>query len=558
MTATVPFDFALLGSGFATSVLATVLQRMGYRCLLLESGQHPRFAIGESSTPIADQILLDLATDFDLPEIAALGRWSTAKDLEGVHVGCKRGFTYCFHRPGEPVGGPTPVPRVLVPASPSLESADSHWHRASVDHFLWRTADRRGVVVREKTRVVDLEPTTTGDGWLLSLQGADGAERSQCHATFLIDGTGPARAVARLLETRASRAGSVPLESWAYSDPGDWRFATRSGSLFGHFQHAIDWRQLASVWGWRENQDPYPSELAAVHHVTDRGWLWHLGFDHGVVSLGWVLPYDAWGGLDERSTPADRMEFWRSELQRFPRLEAMYREARLIDPPDGLRFVARQQRYVGPAAGPNWLALPSTVGFVDPLHSTGIAHSLVSVQKIVRLLQRGLPLDEAHLRLYSERLRAEFWVMDQLVSLAYSSAGQPEKWEAAAMLYFAAAIAFEEARVQRRLAETLPGGTAANEEVASRSESASSPDPVTVHRQALMTNQGPWGTPDFLFANSQAWLERVARAHRLLQQRKSPSKGWLLSMSEIIGPLNTAGLCDPSVSGIYQYTTAEK
>ena len=51
------FDIAIVGSGFSGSLLAMIARRLGHRVLLLEKGKHPRFAIGESSTPLANLLL---------------------------------------------------------------------------------------------------------------------------------------------------------------------------------------------------------------------------------------------------------------------------------------------------------------------------------------------------------------------------------------------------------------------------------------------------------------------------------------------------------------------
>jgi len=45
-------DLANVGSGFGGSILAMVARRLGLRVALLERGRHPRFAIGESSSPL--------------------------------------------------------------------------------------------------------------------------------------------------------------------------------------------------------------------------------------------------------------------------------------------------------------------------------------------------------------------------------------------------------------------------------------------------------------------------------------------------------------------------
>ena len=47
-------DIAIVGSGFGGTLLAIIAQRLGRSAALLERGAHPRFAIGESSTPLAD------------------------------------------------------------------------------------------------------------------------------------------------------------------------------------------------------------------------------------------------------------------------------------------------------------------------------------------------------------------------------------------------------------------------------------------------------------------------------------------------------------------------
>src|SRR5258708_23866678 len=46
-------EVAIVGSGFAGSLMARCLAVLGYDVVLLERGTHPRFAIGESSTPLA-------------------------------------------------------------------------------------------------------------------------------------------------------------------------------------------------------------------------------------------------------------------------------------------------------------------------------------------------------------------------------------------------------------------------------------------------------------------------------------------------------------------------
>ena len=45
------YDVAVIGGGPAGATVATLLQRQGHRCLVLESAQFPRYHIGESLIP---------------------------------------------------------------------------------------------------------------------------------------------------------------------------------------------------------------------------------------------------------------------------------------------------------------------------------------------------------------------------------------------------------------------------------------------------------------------------------------------------------------------------
>src|SRR5436309_1240589 len=72
-------DVAILGAGFGGSLMALVLQRIGLRPVLIDRGTHPRFAIGESSTPIANLALGNLARRYDLPRIEPLAKYGSWK-----------------------------------------------------------------------------------------------------------------------------------------------------------------------------------------------------------------------------------------------------------------------------------------------------------------------------------------------------------------------------------------------------------------------------------------------------------------------------------------------
>ena len=88
------YDVAIAGSGFAGSLLAMIARRQGRSVILLEKGRHPRFAIGESSTPLSNLLLESLALRYNLPGILPLAKWGTWQhDYPNLDCGIKRGFS---------------------------------------------------------------------------------------------------------------------------------------------------------------------------------------------------------------------------------------------------------------------------------------------------------------------------------------------------------------------------------------------------------------------------------------------------------------------------------
>ncbi|MEX2174966.1 MAG: NAD(P)-binding protein, partial [Pirellulaceae bacterium] len=120
-------DVAIVGSGFAGSLMALVLGRLGRSCLLIDRAAHPRYAIGESSTPNADLMLLLLAERYDLPALAPLARYGTWQDrYPTVVCGLKRGFSYFHHVPHQPFAARADhAGELLVAASADERSSDT-------------------------------------------------------------------------------------------------------------------------------------------------------------------------------------------------------------------------------------------------------------------------------------------------------------------------------------------------------------------------------------------------------------------------------------------------
>jgi FADH2 O2-dependent halogenase len=416
-------EVAVIGSGFAGSLMARVLATLGYDVVLLERGTHPRFAIGESSTPLANLSLERLSKRYGLTDcydLAAHGRW--LEKFPDVRRGLKRGFTFYRHHPGDrPDDGRLVDERLLVAASPNAAVADSHWLRADVDHHFVRRAIAAGVDYRDR---VDLTGATIDDGGA-RLVGTRAGETLELRTDFVIDASGPGGFLAHQL--------AIPS--------GLERTETRSAIVFSHF----DGVRLMSDVIPNLPAGPYPDDWAAVHHVIDEGWMYSLRFDDGVTSAGFLLSPSGVGtlGLSGSVNPND---LWTRLLDRYPTIAASFRDARPLMP---LAFRPCIQHRLTRAAGARWAMLPHAYAFVDPLFSTGIAWSLRAVERLSLLFESResgtrVP-SESELARYEAMVAREADQIDRIVAGAYEAGAHFDLFAAHAMIYFAT-VSFSEVR----------------------------------------------------------------------------------------------------------------
>ena len=421
-------EIVVVGSGFAGSLVARVLAVLGYDVLLLERGKHPRFAIGESSTPLANLSLERLASRYgldDCHQLAAHGRW--VETHPSVRRGLKSGFTFYRHHPGARLGDERlAAERLLVAASPTEYVADSHWLRADVDHHFVRQAVYAGVDYRDR---VEVTGANIGDAGVELRARRDGVS-FEIRADFVIDASGPGGFLARQL--------SIPS--------GLGRTRTRSGIVFSHFEGV----RLASEIAPHFPRGPYPDDWAAVHHLIDEGWMYSLRFDHGVTSAGFVLSPRGAASLPSTAHSAD--EKWRALLERYPTIAAAFGDARATMP---MMQRDRIQHRLTRAAGKRWVLLPHAYAFVDPLFSTGIAWSLRAVERLAlsfETARNGHRVPEASaLERYEQLLGREADQIDRMVAGAYEAMAHFDLFAAQAMIYFAT-VSYAEVR-QRLVAD---------------------------------------------------------------------------------------------------------
>src|SRR5690348_6345537 len=169
--------------------MAMIARRLGRSVVLLERGRHPRVVIGESSTPLSNLLLEDLATKYNFPEVKSLAKWGTWQATHPeLACGLKRGFSFFHHVSGERQPFWTNRDRqLLVAGSPHNGVADTHWYRADVDSFLVEEARKLGV---EYLNQIELSECSGGDSGMC-LRGARAGHEITIEASYVIGATGP-------------------------------------------------------------------------------------------------------------------------------------------------------------------------------------------------------------------------------------------------------------------------------------------------------------------------------------------------------------------------------
>jgi len=414
-------DLAVIGSGFAGSLVSLVARRIGRSVMLLERGTHPRFAIGESSSPLANILLETLSDRYGLTRIRPLARWgSWRRTYPEIACGLKRGFTFYGHDPGQPFAGRSERDNeLLVAASPRDEIADTHWYRPDFDHFLVREAEAAGACYLDRTTIERVEER----GGRMFLSGDRAGERLSVSARLVVDASGPRGFLSRTLGLGEKRFAALP----------------RTEALYSHF-HGV--RRLSEMPEFQRSEvTPYPVDAAAVHHVFPEGWIWVLRFGNGVTSAG-VAATDR---LARELGFRDGAPAWDRLLLRLPSVAEQFRGAESLRPfVHQPRLSFRSAR----ASGPGWTLLPSAAAFVDPLLSTGFPLTLAGIERLARALEEnwGSPRLATRLENDARKTLFEADTAGLLVGALYATFSDFPLFAALAKLYFAAASYSEAAR----------------------------------------------------------------------------------------------------------------
>jgi len=363
------------------------------------------------------------------------------------------------------------------------------------DYFLATEAQKQNIPYFDN---VEISSLGNENHWIV--RGNRLEEALEIEASFLVDATGGSRLISEMLGNACSPK----------------KLHTNSWSIYNHFTGVAPWQEVLTELDGNIADHPFNCDDAALHHIFDDGWMWVLRFNNGITSAGFVFD----GHKKPVDTSQKSKQLWQLTIQQFPSIAKQFEFARPTRP-----FIrtGRMQRRTKKAAGENWVMLPNSAYFIDPLLSSGNAHTLIGIERITEIFQQhwGKTTLLNELAHYDTKLQLEIDFLDRLIHGCYSSFNDFDFFVSFSMYYFAGATYSEH---RRRLGLDCP-------------EDA------------------------FLFSHDAQFKVLVSDGFELLQDimvnqrsKKDSLLRFTKKVAEDIKPYNIAGLCKPERQNMYPYS----
>lgn len=318
-------DVLVMGAGPSGAIAAALLVQKGYKVLVLEKEQFPRFSIGESLLPQSMEFI-ERAGMLEAVQAGDFQFKNGAAFLRGdIYT------TFDFREKTSPGWGTT-----------------FQVQRAKFDKILADEAARFGADVRYRHEITAVD--VSGDKPRVEYRDADGVQHT-IEPKFLLDASGFGRVLPRLLDLH------VPS-----------KFPVRQ-ALFTHVEDNIsaDWFDRNKI-------------LITVHAAHPDVWFWLIPFANGTASLGVVAEkafLDQFEGSNEEKLFAI--------VGREAPLRDLLAKARPILP---VREIVGYSAGVKTLAGKGFALLGNAGEFLDPVFSSGVTIAMKSATLAADLLDR--------------------------------------------------------------------------------------------------------------------------------------------------------------------------
>jgi FADH2 O2-dependent halogenase len=392
------YDVLIVGAGIAGTMMGAILARKGLKVLMIEKGEHPRYAIGESTVPMSSILMTFLGVKYDVPEFHQLGLASkNGIDTKVMSTnGLKRAFGFVHHEQGKELD-----PDHFFQWGNTYRD-ENHLFREDVDQYLLYTAIRYGAEYLSATTITEVDVNDER----VFVKTKEGAEFT---ADFIYDSSGHNSLLSQNLKLR--------------EEPTRLRQSSRSG-----FTHMIDVKPFEEILP----TGPVPWSKTTLHHLFDGGWIWviamnnHAKSNNPLISIGYTLQTDKYGMAPPRDAEAE----FKSLLDKLPTAAKQFENAKLVR-----RWVAtgRLQYSTRQMVGDRFCLAAHCAGSVDALFSRGLVNTLEVTRSLVDPLLAAFK-DGVFKRERFEIVEQRFFKLlawnDSLVRQAVTSWREFEVWNA--------------------------------------------------------------------------------------------------------------------------------
>lgn len=320
-------DVIVIGAGPSGAIASALLNRRGWKVLVLEGQRFPRFSIGES--------LLSHCLDF----VAEAGMLPA---VEQAGFQYKNGAAFVW---GDKYGD-FDFSEKYTPGRNSTFQVQ----RAAFDKVLADEAQKQGVEIRYETRVTAVD--NSGSLPRVRAVDANGAEY-EVEGKFLLDASGFGRVLPKLLDLETPS--NFPVRNAVFTHVAD-----------GAAPDAFDRNKIQVI----------------VHPQHRDVWYWLIPFRNGRCSLGCVARKEFFAAC-----PAPLDERLRKLASEEPFLTRVLANATWDTPARELSGYAANVKSMH---GKGFALLGNAAEFLDPVFSSGVTIAMRSASVAAKLLDRQL------------------------------------------------------------------------------------------------------------------------------------------------------------------------
>lgn len=397
------YDVIILGTGIGGTMLAAILAKKGLSMLMIDAGSHPRFAIGESTTPDTSIRYKMLSLKYEVPEIAFLSTFYKLRDHVSPASGVKRAVSFLYHREGQEQN---PCESHQYPTLAPPMGPDCHFFRQDTDAFMLSVALQYGAEVRQQLQVSDISFTDDQ----VTLIGEKG---EKFRTRYLVDGAGFRSPLAKKFNLRL--------------DPNE--MSTNTRSIFTHMVGVKLYEEIGA--SPKKHGLKYPLSQGTLHHVFEGGWFWiipfnnHLDSVNPLCSVGLVLNRDF--HMETGMDPED--EFFQF-VRKFPNISKQFEGAKAIRNWVSTGRINYHSKNIN---GKRYTLLPHAAGFVDPLFSSGLNVTAGAIDLLAAAIIRAFENDDFKVENFeqvNEFFQYNFKIYDEMVGNALIAFRKYELWDA--------------------------------------------------------------------------------------------------------------------------------